>query len=456
MGKRGESMSPDYKTSDYKRDRGTESGEYTNKKQRVFGAARLTSDSTHTTPEAKDDRGDSESFEERRERRAKKPTTHSKSHKPSKYSRKEKTGDNECCNKKSHEENDNKEKKEVENTEEGHLIYQRHDVLSKRYEIIKDLGEGTFGKVVQCKDYESGEKVAVKIIRNVAKYRDAAKIEIDILKKISEGESLEGCVEMLHSFNHHGHICIVFETLGKSVFDFLKDNGYCPFPIIHVKAIGEQLLHSLKFLHGLKYTHTDLKPENILFSDSDYETVYDKHLGLNMRFVRDPAIKVIDFGSATHEKEHHSRVVSTRHYRAPEVIAEIGWSYPCDLWSVGCILFECYTGHTLFQTHDNKEHLAMMEFMLGTLPAWICKTSKKRYFRKDRLDFNKHSSSGRYIRKYCRHLSEYRKESSYEHQDFFDLLKGLLEYDPERRLSASSALKHQFFDHRTSRSHKSR
>ena len=53
--------------------------------------------------------------------------------------------------------------------------------------------------------------------------------------------------------------------------------------------------------------------------------------------------------------------MSTRHYRAPEVILGLGWSFPCDLWSAGCILVELATGDALFQTHENLEHLAMMQ-----------------------------------------------------------------------------------------------
>ena len=112
-----------------------------------------------------------------------------------------------------------------------------------------------------------------------------------------------------------------------------------------------------------------------------------------------PDIQLIDFGSATFDHEHHSTIVSTRHYRAPEVILELGWAQPCDVWSVGCIMFELYTGYTLFQvrhclpppniylpcmyilcvslqTHDNREHLAMMERILGTIPYRMAKRSK--------------------------------------------------------------------------------
>ena len=79
----------------------------------------------------------------------------------------------------------------------------------------------------------------------------------------------------------------------------------------------------------------------------------------------DTEIRLIDFGSATFDDEYHSSVVSTRHYRAPEIILGLGWSFPCDLWSIGCILVEFFTGDALFQTHDNLEHLAMMESVCG-------------------------------------------------------------------------------------------
>lgn len=46
----------------------------------------------------------------------------------------------------------------------------------------------------------------------------------------------------------------------------------------------------------------------------------------------------------------------------------LGWSYPCDVWSIGCILVEFFTGEALFQTHENLEHLAMMEVVFGPMP----------------------------------------------------------------------------------------
>lgn len=166
--------------------------------------------------------------------------------------------------------------------------------------------------------------------------------------------------------------------------------------------------------------------------------------------IKDTEVRLIDFGSATFDDEHHSTVVSTRHYRAPEVILgkilkiysycflnhlifnlhycflELGWAQPCDVWSIGCIIFELYLGITLFQTHDNREHLAMMERILGSIPykyifiktflfitsylrccinmCRMARRSKTKYFYHSKLDWDQSSSAGRYVRENCKPL----------------------------------------------------
>src|SRR3984885_6726894 len=129
-------------------------------------------------------------------------------------------------------------------------------------------------------------------------------------------------------------------------------------------------------LHDLNLIHTDLKPENILLCDNAYQTfTYNRKIPSSSQTINrqagqrkvllDTEIPLIDFGSATFQDEYHSSVVSTRHYRAPEIILGLGWSFPCDIWSIGCILVEFFTGDALFQTHDDLEHLAMMEAVCG-------------------------------------------------------------------------------------------
>ncbi|XP_015676284.1 dual specificity protein kinase CLK1 isoform X1 [Protobothrops mucrosquamatus] len=342
-----------------------------------------------------------------------------------------------------------KRSRSVEDDEEGHLICQSGDVLNARYEIITTLGEGAFGKVVKCIDHKMGGKhVAVKIVKNVDRYSEAARSEIQVLKhlNVSDPSNTFHCVQMLEWFDHHGHICIVFELLGLSTYDFLKENRFLPFCLDHIRKISYQICKSVNFLHSNKLTHTDLKPENILFVNSEYTEEYNPQLKHGERTLKHPEIKVVDFGSATYDYEHHSTLVSTRHYRAPEVILALGWSQPCDVWSIGCILIEYYLGFTIFPTHDSKEHLAMMEKILGPLPThMIQKTRKRKYFRHDNLDWDESSSAGRYVSRRCKPLKEFMQCHNSDHENLFDLIQKMLEYDPARRITLTDALEHPFF-----------
>eukprot|EP00246_Nothoceros_aenigmaticus_P011650 TRINITY_DN3259_c0_g1_i2.p1 TRINITY_DN3259_c0_g1~~TRINITY_DN3259_c0_g1_i2.p1 ORF type:complete len:203 (-),score=14.49 TRINITY_DN3259_c0_g1_i2:1017-1625(-) len=189
---------------------------------------------------------------------------------------------------------------------------------------------------------------------------------------------LRHCVQLKDWFDYRHHICIVSERLGPSLYDFLRKNNYRSFPVDLVRDFGRQLLESVAYMHELTLIHTDLKPENILLVSSDY-VKRPSQTGSGKVWKRIPKsseIKVIDFGSATFENHYHCSVVSTRHYRAPEVILGLGWSYPCDLWSIGCILVELCSGDALFQTHENLEHLAMMERVLGPIPHQMIRSAE--------------------------------------------------------------------------------
>lgn len=339
----------------------------------------------------------------------------------------------------------------IQDDEDGHLSYKLGDIIENetdRYKILATLGEGTFGKVVKVKELNTDQVLALKIIKNVDKYREAAKLEVNVLEKLQEkdpnGKHL--CAKMTSWFNYWGHMCLIFELLGLSVFDFLKENNYHPYPLDQVRHIIYQLCHSVKFLHECRLTHTDLKPENILFTSSDWEISYNARKRKDVRKVKNTEVRLIDFGSATFDWEHHSKVVSTRHYRAPEVILELGWSQPCDVWSVGCIMFELYLGFTLFQTHDNREHLAMMEKILGPFPSSLTRRTKTKYFSSGKLVWDEQSSAGKYVRENCKVLKKYQQSDSEEHEQLFDLICSMLVYDPQERIGLDQVLRHPFFD----------
>ncbi|GLU01402.1 hypothetical protein SLE2022_187110 [Rubroshorea leprosula] len=341
---------------------------------------------------------------------------------------------------------------------EGHYVFNLGENLTPRYKILSKMGEGTFGRVLECWDRQTREYVAIKIVRSIRKYRDAAMIEVDILQRLAKNEKGSShCVQIQSWFDYRNHICIVFEKLGPSLFDFLKRNRYCPFPVDLVREFGRQLLESVAYMHDLRLIHTDLKPENILLVSPEYIKIpgYKRSSSDEMHFrclPKSSAIKLIDFGSTAYDNQNHSSIVSTRHYRAPEVILGLGWSYPCDLWSVGCILIELCTGEALFQTHENLEHLAMMERVLGPLPEHMIQRANRgaeKYFRRgSRLNWPEGAVSResiRAVKKLDRLKDMVSQHTESSRHSLTDLLSGLLKYDPSERLTAHQALEHPFF-----------
>ncbi|KIM52809.1 hypothetical protein SCLCIDRAFT_140361 [Scleroderma citrinum Foug A] len=342
---------------------------------------------------------------------------------------------------------------------EGHYIIVPDDIIHNRYRTVRLLGQGTFGKVVEAIDMHTHNKVAIKIIRAIPKYRDASKIEIRVLQKLKEKDptNVHKCIHLLHTFDHRNHICLVSELLGMCVYDFLKENEFAPFPRHHIQSFARQLLGSVAFLHDLHLIHTDLKPENILLVNNDYRLAVVPVPGKRnppprtKRILQTTDIRLIDFGSATFEDEYHSTVVSTRHYRAPEIILGLGWSYPCDAYSLGCILVEFYTGVALYQTHDNLEHLAMMEMVMGKMPERFARAgarSKPEFFKDgSRLDWPKPKASRQSKKdvRATRSLQDVIPHTDLINRQFADLVRRLLAFDPAQRITVRGALQHPYF-----------
>lgn len=119
--------------------------------------------------------------------------------------------------------------------------------------VSKLLGNGTFGKVVYASDSTSKEPVAIKIVRSVPKYREAALQELRVLRTLEANDPANRyrCLHLRDCFEFHSHICIVTDLLGPSLFDFLKNNSYAPYPFMHVQSIARQVLTSLACMFWL-------------------------------------------------------------------------------------------------------------------------------------------------------------------------------------------------------------
>jgi len=222
------------------------------------------------------------------------------------------------------------------------------------------------------------KQVAIKIIRSEKKYRSAAFIEINTILLMHQRQPClkDNCVIILDWFAIGNHICIVFPLYGQSLLSYIEDIKNVP--VSYIRDIAWQILLGLTRLHKQELIHTDLKPENILFT-RPLQTIS----GLGNVVPECTDIRLIDFGNSTFSKSYHSNVIATRHYRPPEVLMNIGWSYPCDIWAVGCILLEMYTGQVIFAPRDDYEHLAMIEKVISPIPSKMGRQARfeaKTYF----------------------------------------------------------------------------
>ena len=106
-------------------------------------------------------------------------------------------------------------------------------------------------------------------------------------------------------------------------------------------------------------------------------------------------------------------------------------------------------GYMMFDTHSSQEHLAMMERILGQIPAKMIEKSKLKYFSKGKLRWDEESTSGRHVRRKVKPLLRYIPREERENVDWeemFQLISKMLRYEPHRRITLSEAIDHPFLE----------
>ncbi|KAK5207945.1 serine/threonine protein kinase, CMGC, dual-specificity [Exophiala xenobiotica] len=302
------------------------------------------------------------------------------------------------------------------------------DHLAYRYEVVDVLGKGSFGQVVRCVDHKTGILVAVKIIRNKKRFHQQALVEVNILQKLKEWDPHKkySVVNFDQSFYFRGHLCISTDLLGMNLYEFIKAHDFRGFSLKLIRRFTKQLLQTLILLQQHKVIHCDLKPENILLAHPVHSE-----------------IKVIDFGSSCFENEKVYTYIQSRFYRSPEVILGMSYGMPIDMWSVGCILAELYTGYPIFPGENEQEQLACIMEVFGPPEKHLIeKSSRKKLFfdsmGKPRLTV---SSKGRRRRPSSKDLRQVLK---CDDEAFLDFITKCLRWDPTRRMNPLEANKHEF------------
>lgn len=226
-------------------------------------------------------------------------------------------------------------------------------VNAGRYRMVKGLGRGVFANVAQAEDVkDSGKLVAIKIVRRNDAMKKSSQKEMDFLRRLNDADPQDKrhIIRLLGSFDHKGHLCIVFEHMSKNLRDLLKEetSGH-GLSLQAVKTYARQMFSGLKHLQDCQIIHADLKPDNILVS-MDKKTV-----------------KLCDLGTAADKRDNNEPTpyLVSRFYRAPEIILEMDIGYAIDMWAIGCTIFELWTGKILFPGRSNNQMIKVFMECLG-------------------------------------------------------------------------------------------
>eukprot|EP01084_Bolivina_argentea_P055914 102406_1 len=318
-----------------------------------------------------------------------------------------------------------------------------------KYKTLKQLGKGTFSRVFECEYAQN--KYALKIIRNSYKYQCAAATELSVLRQIRDNDEDDNshCIHIIENTNYKGHPVFVFPLLSQSIYQFMTRNDHKPFCHDHVIDLMWQLCSAVAYIHALGIINTDLKPENVVLVNADIDRSSANWFAYSSP--KSTAIKLIDFGSAViADRQLYSHLIQTRHYRCPEVVFKLEWTFAADMWSLGCILVELIHGKMLFNTHCSIDHLNQMVKCVGSPPhammQLIDDETWDEYFNANgSLNMMRATVS----RTQCSKLKQYFKvkKRSKQVSELYNLCRKMLCWSPKKRITADQALKHSVFKH---------
>jgi serine/threonine protein kinase len=289
-----------------------------------------------------------------------------------------------------------------------------------KYQIIKSIGDGTYGQVYEGINIETNEKVAIKKLKNKMSSWEECILqnEIRFLRKL-DNENIIKLIEVIREAN--SDVSYIFELCDCNLFEFIEKHRKQKMFISEAKIrnIVYQITCGIKYLHSFNIMHRDLKPENILMK-----------LNNNL-------IKLADFGTAKEVPQYKDNsltdYVCTRWYRAPEcTLKSNNYDEKIDIWAIGCIMAELYTLKPIFPGIDEFDQLNRIIKVTGT------------------PEFNDWPEGFALVQKLNIRMPNYNKGNLKQivfnaNDDAIDFLEYIFQLNPEKRPTAADLLKHPYF-----------
>ncbi|KAL3992966.1 F-box and WD-40 domain protein 7 [Sarotherodon galilaeus] len=324
-----------------------------------------------------------------------------------------------------------------------------------KYIVKRLLGEGSFGRVVQCVKLDTFETVAVKVAKrkwNRMAWREAAAV------KTMSALDKDRCnlVKYYDIFKYKCCVFITLEMLDISLYDFLNQRNRHPLALYEIRVILKQMFVALTALKSIGIMHADIKPDNIMLVNQSREPF---------------KVKLIDFGYATCPPSIScGTIIQALGYRAPEVMLGIPVTESADMWALGSVAAFLYSGYHLFPSRCEYDMMRRFVHMLGQPNNRMLEKGKhsKKYFWK-RKGIMKHTwvlktpvqysvSTGTMIKQsksirdrftcmedLAKHHPQPNTESEVKDTvAFLSLLKSMLCMDPVKRITPVEGLGHRF------------
>ena len=274
--------------------------------------------------------------------------------------------------------------------------------LEEHYKVLNKLGQGTFGSVYRVVHIKTDLIRAMKMIKkNAINLQDDDRMflkEIQILIQIDH----PNIIKIYEYFQDETYFYVITEFVsGGELYDTISK--WKNFNEDKAAYIMRQLLSAVNYLHSHNIVHRDLKPENMMVEKTAKSKDKDPKDSKISEIIN---IKLIDFGTCNYfdGKTKLSLKVGTPYYIAPEVLRR-SYTEKCDIWSCGVILYILLCGYPPFSGDSTEEIIEAV--MSGK-------------FTMEGPEWKKISTSAK------------------------DLVNKLLEFKPDKRISAQEAINHKW------------